>query len=436
MNSSVEPSELANKVFAGIKGGILPDGIKEENVIYFDSREESLNAVESGLADYGYGNTFSVAYYSLLNGYKNIITIPRGIEPREYGIAIKSDDLILVSILNKSIDLIDPNQLHAVILEASTKIDRKITFSMIMDEYWIEISISVGLVFSIILISFLYNLRTNKQLKLQNKKYEALAHISNEFFYQYDFTSDNFQVSYQGRELFNSESDLYKAISILKEALKNLDAENCNMNIRVPLENGEVKVLRSINYCVMDERKHIVSIIGKLSDISKEEAEKEDLLFKAQIDGLTCLYNAETTRKLISERLDFVGDGEQDAFILIDCDDFKEINDSYGHLTGNTVLKKLAEVLKAAFRKADIIGRIGGDDFCVYMMKIPSVDFVKQRFEGLDTPFVTVSTGIVLINEQCSFEEMFKKADEALYQAKGSGKGKVVIYEEKKGNRL
>ena len=119
-----------------------------------------------------------------------------------------------------------------------------------------------------------------------------------------------------------------------------------------------------------------------------------------------------------------MGDGEQDAFILIDCDDFKEINDSYGHLTGNTVLKKLAEVLKAAFRKADIIGRIGGDEFCVYMMKIPSVDFVKQRFEGLDTPFVTVSTGIVLINEQCSFEEMFKKADEALYQAKGSGKAK------------
>ena len=76
-----------------------------------------------------------------------------------------------------------------------------------------------------------------------------------------------------------------------------------------------------------------------------------------------------------------MGDGEQDAFILIDCDDFKEINDSYGHLTGNTVLKKLAEVLKAAFRKADIIGRIGGDEFSVYMMKIPSVDFVKQRFE-------------------------------------------------------
>ena len=64
---------------------------------------------------------------------------------------------------------------------------------------------------------------------------------------------------------FNSESDLYKAISILKEALKNLDAENCNMNYQSSLENGEVKVLKSINHCVMDERKHIVSIIGKLA---------------------------------------------------------------------------------------------------------------------------------------------------------------------------
>lgn len=76
INSSVNPLELDNKKYAAVKGNVLPEGIKEENTVYYDTREECMDAVNRGKADYGYGNAYSVAFYSLQNNYRNIIAVP------------------------------------------------------------------------------------------------------------------------------------------------------------------------------------------------------------------------------------------------------------------------------------------------------------------------------------------------------------------------
>ena len=70
INLLVDSSQLYEKVYAAVKGSDLPEGIKEENAIYFDTREESMEAVESGKADYGYGNAYSVSFYTLQNNFK------------------------------------------------------------------------------------------------------------------------------------------------------------------------------------------------------------------------------------------------------------------------------------------------------------------------------------------------------------------------------
>lgn len=73
INSSVNPSMLDDKKYAAVRGSDLPEGIQEENAVFFETREASIDAVERGLADYGYGNAFSVAFYIIQNNYRNIL---------------------------------------------------------------------------------------------------------------------------------------------------------------------------------------------------------------------------------------------------------------------------------------------------------------------------------------------------------------------------
>ena len=113
-----------------------------------------------------------------------------------------------------------------------------------------------------------------------------------------------------------------------------------------------------------------------------------------------------TTKKLITESIVKKENKDIDAFILIDCDDFKSINDTHGHLVGNQVLESISKIMKLTFRKSDICGRIGGDEFCIYVKDIPSIEFVHEKIQELRVQLKEVSTvesasvsiGIVLFN--------------------------------------
>lgn len=181
-NSSLDASRLENKKYASIEGGSLPEGIKEENTVYFNNREDTLSAVETGEADYGYGNSYSLAYYMLQNDYKNIITIPTGKEKREYKIGLMKENEILLSIINKSIDAISETRMNTLILDTASKIERKITLPMIIDAYWVEILGIIVLVVIILSVSIHSALRANRQLKIDiaeiRDKEAQIRHLS------------------------------------------------------------------------------------------------------------------------------------------------------------------------------------------------------------------------------------------------------------------
>lgn len=436
INKSLEPDELDDRIYAAIKGSALPEGIKEENSIYFDTREQSLNAVENGKADYGYGNAYSVAFYTLQNGYKNIITIPKGKESREYCIGLLNGDEVLLSIINKSISSIEDSELQTLILDVSSRIDRKITFAMIMDAYGKQIFAAIFMIISILLISVISNIQANSELRIQNRKYEVLSHISNEYLYEYDEKTNLLSLSEKCYELFETEEALNEATRMLKDILADYKTNGQNHIIRLPLGSGKMGVFKAINSRIYDKQGRTETTIGKLIDISEETVEKEELLAKSQLDGLTGLYNAETTKELIVERMKNKDNKKIDAFILIDCDDFKDINDSLGHLAGNQMLEHIGESLRGSFRNTDVMGRVGGDEFCVYIEDIPSVGFVQQKCQQLITLIsetnegfkATVTIGIALVHGKDTYENVFKKADNALYQGKRNGKVQVVIY--------
>ena len=396
-----------------------------------------MNAVEKGLADYGYGNSYSVAYYSLINSYENIITIPQGKEIREYCIGFLNNDEILLSITNKAISSIDPNRLQTMILEEASKVDRKVTLPMIIDAYGMQISIVLAVIIIVLFISVVSNVSAKNKLRLQNLKYEVLANISNEHIYQYSPRTNTLELSESCKQLFETQEVFNEATVILKYMLANNKKDKFEELIRIPLANGKTSIFKAVNSSIYDKYGRIDSIIGKLIDISKDMEEKEQLIAKSQEDGLTGLLNARTTKKQIAERMKPKEEYSIDAFNLIDCDNFKTINDKHGHLVGNQVLENIAKILKQEFRSFDIVGRFGGDEFCIYMKDIPSVDIVKEKFDQLNAEIrnikdmdLTISAGIALVRDHTTYEQIFKKADAALYQAKQNEKSHAVIADE------
>ena len=133
------------------------------------------------------------------------------------------------------------------------------------------------------------------------------------------------------------------------------------------------------------------------------------------------------------------------ALLMIDVDNFKKLNDTLGHQAGDEFLIKLAHTLKDNFRKQDVVGRIGGDEFWVLMRDIESVDQVLQKSrelydivmqlcEGYKKISLSGSMGISFYPQDGrKLDELYEKADKALYEAKRNGKAQVVLAHTNKG---
>ena len=160
----------------------------------------------------------------------------------------------------------------------------------------------------------------------------------------------------------------------------------------------------------------------------------------ANNDPLTGLPNRRTFNEKLARLLLLTKRSESlSSIIFLDVDNFKEINDSKGHDIGDQVLKNLSELLTSALRNSDFIARWGGEEFIIMLSgsdtsmahltadKLRSLIENSSSLQALTDFPVTASFGITSINETDSMDEIFKRADRALYQAKEAGKNRVVI---------
>lgn len=157
-------------------------------------------------------------------------------------------------------------------------------------------------------------------------------------------------------------------------------------------------------------------------------------------DYLTKVFTRENFLKKCNQLINLNKQSSNNAFFMIDIDDFKKINDTYGHQTGDFVLAKIAQTLKVSLRNIDVIGRYGGEEFTVFLPEISSenaylvAERVRTNIENLSFPFsdnikVTISIGISLYPQDGLFiEELLNKADVAMYKAKNKGKNRTEIY--------
>ena len=167
---------------------------------------------------------------------------------------------------------------------------------------------------------------------------------------------------------------------------------------------------------------------------------RNDLLEIATIDVLTRIPNRRATQVFLEKELSRV-QRNQDEFtlLLIDIDNFKQVNDRWGHAVGDAVLVKTAGLFQAMIRKQDLVGRWGGEEFlvivpgrCDAMMLAERIRSEVARTEyrhGVASFHITVSIGIACANQTSIEDEILKKADDALYEAKRT-KNAVKLYEE------
>lgn len=174
-------------------------------------------------------------------------------------------------------------------------------------------------------------------------------------------------------------------------------------------------------------------------NIDEEKRREGEMIDKMERDSLTGLYNKAATQYYTNRQLQQTEESEF-AFFILDIDNFKGVNDTLGHAVGDEVIAEFAALLKSQFQEKDVVGRIGGDEFAVF---VPSasrewvtrkaellVDTLRYDFVRDDkTCHITASIGVAIAPESGSaFESLYKNADKALYETKKKGKDGVTIF--------
>ena len=182
-------------------------------------------------------------------------------------------------------------------------------------------------------------------------------------------------------------------------------------------------------------------VVGYFRNAERLIRDQAALKKEAMYDPLVELYNVKTGRALVREALEKLKEQENAVMFLIDIDNFKRINDTYGHLKGDEVLKQFALTLKSVFRKSDIVYRMGGDEFIGFAGNSSQPELAAERImerlygrlreqqeRGIQ---IQCSAGIFIGSKKSSYSDFYSMADRALYAAKRSGKNKYQIIKEK-----
>ena len=190
-----------------------------------------------------------------------------------------------------------------------------------------------------------------------------------------------------------------------------------------------------------DEHGHILHAIYTTEVINDAKKRENYLRYLAQTDMLTGLNNRGSGEQKVKELLD---KGQQGLLALIDCDRFKSINDTYGHMAGDQVLIAVAEAISKVIRKGDIALRLGGDEFAIFMSNIENKEKAEIRIQHVfdevnkihipqiyDHP-IHISMGVTFFDPETpmEFDHLYQQADKALYESKRTLGSIATFYED------
>ena len=293
--------------------------------------------------------------------------------------------------------------------------------------------------------------RTLTLLDQERVKYQFFASMSNEIQFEYSYKTDILTLSEWGarqlgvpaliehpeqsealRRVFSEDS--YRDF---KQKLRHVTAQDPIVNASYFLNvHGTGRWYKATARPIwkgeyMDTRS---GIIGKFTDIHEEQLELDLLKQISEQDSLTGLYHHTSAKKIIQEALQQTN--LQFALVLLDLDNFKEVNDHYGHLFGDQALRYTAQKIQNHICGRDIAARIGGDEFLLFFAYksdiMQTANALFKSFHAADESFnVSVSMGISLSSVTgTDYEALFHAAEQALHAAKNKGKNCFLFYDD------
>lgn len=219
-------------------------------------------------------------------------------------------------------------------------------------------------------------------------------------------------------------------LKIYEEHNKNImDGKASACEYRIITKDGKPKWIRDYGYMVRDEEGNS-RIYKAFQDITERKLAEEVLYKEAIKDPLTGVFNRRFMNEFISKEIKRSERYKRKiGFLLVDINDFKEINDTYGHVVGDKVLKEVADFLQSSVRQSDVVVRYGGDEFLIILTELegdPEMvrdrikkNFGKKTFKDLSFP-VSLSIGCSLWDPEQSrqLESILSEADQKMYEDK------------------
>lgn len=458
INKNVNPSELSGKRQIVLNSSEYKQDY-DGTELDVDTVEEALILLNEGKGDYFHGNSYAIQYYMNSLQLKNIIMLPQtdDIEQKvRFGI-MNPVDTNLISIINKTIRDIPEGEMRNFLYENAFQMQNITLLSYIRSnpEHIILGTLVVTMICICIFLGwYAYSYKkSNEKSKLENLRYEQIGELTNEYIFEYDITQDRLKMPEKCAKFLEVEKTIENMKEIQKENQRIKEKEKGDRiglfvyiasvqegskEINFQFKSGEKHWLKVISKKVLDKNGNPAFCVGKIVDIQKEKEKQEQLLKEAKEDSLTGIYNAATSHEMITESL-LQGEKKQaGALFIIDIDYFKNVNDNYGHYTGDYVLIALAKILTKTFRNEDIVGRLGGDEFLVFMkgvqekeILIKKCDIICEKVQEIliegKQGNISVSMGVYLAEVGEAYNEVYKKADQALYNVKKRGRNGYEI---------
>lgn len=301
--------------------------------------------------------------------------------------------------------------------------------------------------------------KINAQLSVEEKRYLFLLERTDNVIFEFDLKDGVIGYSEKFISMFGYQPTATGLpFSVIESQGVHPDDAKCLLGLFHDVKNGKPNTAAELRirhasgkyiWCsivaatIFSESGAPVRALGVIENIDTQKQRELTLIIKAEKDQLTGLYNKITTEQLITDFLNCPDHLEQcHALMIIDVDDFKTVNDKLGHLYGDIVLASLADALKPVFRDSDIIGRIGGDEFFVFLKNMPDYKIAQTKAKEICGLFqktytennvscsISASVGIALFPEHGQdMKTLYKNADSALYAAKANGKNVFAVYD-------
>lgn len=310
---------------------------------------------------------------------------------------------------------------------------------------------------SVVFIDISEQKKMEELILLEGERYRIATELSKDVLFEYHIKTDEMIYTDKYKELFGVNPVMPGFRSTCEKRRDQIHPDDWGIYLELCQEfshgksiiEAEFRIkdrLGEFIWCqlkgktIYDDNKKPIRVLGKIVNIDAQKRELEALEYKATRDPLTGVYNKEVTIKKIDK---FISGNKNGMHILmfIDFDDFKQINDNYGHLQGDKVLSFVIGRIKEVFSEGEIVGRIGGDEFVVFAGNISDVDEILSKARilknALDTSYqyndelipISASIGVSIYPEAgLHYEQLMDRADKALYRVKEQGKNNFMVY--------